>query len=143
MVTQWGQFLDHDITLTPEHEEHDCCHAEFDPDDYCFPIEVSTADAFYSTKSISCLEFTRSVAYCEENGGTTQQINGITSFIDASSVYGTDDDTATLLRSFTDGKLLVDENNQLPSIEVLNFPFYLPYFHFYKTLLNRRCTLES
>ena len=83
LVVQFGQFLDHDITLTPEHEEHDCCRLEFNATDNCFPIEVDTTDSFYSIEDVSCLEFTRSVAYCEENGGTRQQLNGITSFIDA------------------------------------------------------------
>ena len=117
MVTQWGQFLDHDITLTPEHEEHDCCHLEFNATDNCFPIEVDTADSFYSIEDVSCLEFTRSVAYCEENGGTRQQLNGITSFIDASNVYGSDEDTAAEIRSFIDGKLLVQTHDLLPIID--------------------------
>ena len=117
MVTQWGQFLDHDITLTPENEEHDCCQKEFNATDECFPMRISSTDYFYSTNTVTCLEFTRSVAYCEENGGPRQQINGITSFVDASNVYGSDDETAADLRSFSDGKLLVDENNLLPNID--------------------------
>ena len=117
MVTQWGQFLDHDITLTPEHEEHDCCHREFNATDECFPMRISSTDSFYSANTVTCLEFSRSVAYCEENGGARQQINGITSFVDASNVYGSDDETAAALRSFVDGKLLVDENNLLPYVD--------------------------
>ena len=97
MVTQWGQFLDHDITLTPENEDHDCCTRAFNATDECFPITVSATDSFYSTKLVSCLEFSRSVAYCEENGGARQQVNGITSFVDASNVYGSDDDTGLVL----------------------------------------------
>ena len=118
MLTQWGQFLDHDITLTPEEEVHDCCTEHID-DEECFPIFISGADTFYSDKSVNCLEFTRSVAYCEENGGARQQLNGITSFVDASNVYGSDDDTAALLRSGSDGKLLVTDDNLLPVIDGL------------------------
>ncbi len=117
LVTQWGQFLDHDITLTPENEEHDCCTAAANATDECYPITISPADDFYNPKAVQCLEFTRSVAYCEENEGARQQVNGITSFVDASNVYGSDDDTAALLRSFVDGKLLVDDNNLLPVID--------------------------
>ena len=117
MVTQWGQFLDHDITLTPENEEHDCCTRAFNASDECFPIGVSATDSFYSTKLVNCLEFSRSVAYCEENEGPRQQVNGITSFVDASNVYGSDDDQAAFLRSFVDGKLKVGDNNLLPEID--------------------------
>ena len=116
MLTQWGQFLDHDITLTPEEHIEDCCSEETD-DDECFPIFVSSSDSFYSLSGINCLEFTRSVAYCEENGGARQQMNGITSFIDASNVYGSDDEIAASLRSNIDGKLLVDGPNFLPIID--------------------------
>ena len=115
MLTQWGQFLDHDITLTPENEVHDCCTAN--SEDECFPIFISASDPFYSDKSLNCLEFSRSVAYCEENGGARQQLNGITSFIDASNVYGSDDFTAAALRSFTDGKLKMGANNLLPQTD--------------------------
>lgn len=93
--------MDHDITLTPENEEHDCCT---DDTENCFPMTISSLDSFYKTVSVECLEFTRSVEYCEENsvaGEPRQQINGITSFIDSSNVYGSDDDTASQLRSFT------------------------------------------
>ena len=117
LLTQWGQFLDHDITLTPENEEHDCCHATFNATDECYPIYISTTDAFYSANAVECLEFSRSVAYCEENGGARQQLNGITSFVDASNVYGSDDDTALALRSLVDGKLLIGDNNLLPILD--------------------------
>merc|ERR1712223_2133780 len=116
MVTQWGQFLDHAITLTPEEHIDDCCSDEAD-DEECFPIFVSSADSFYSLSGVNCLEFTRSVAYCEENGGARQQMNGITSFVDASNVYGSDDEIAASLRSNVDGKLLVDDSNFLPIID--------------------------
>ena len=76
MVTQWGQFLDHDITLTPEEHAEDCCeHAE--EDENCFPIQIPSVDPFYSAHDVSCHEFTRSVAFCEEDTDRTrEQING-------------------------------------------------------------------
>ena len=79
MVTQMGQFLDHDITLTPETEAEECCeHA--DADENCFPIQIPSVDPFYSTRStgaVHCLEFTRSTAFCEEERtGEHEQING-------------------------------------------------------------------
>merc|ERR1712223_1799463 len=93
MVTQLGQFLDHDITLTPEEEADDCCqHPE---EESCFPIALPQNDAFYSTISVpqTCLEFSRSTAFCEELSTVREQINGITAFVDASNVYGSNDET--------------------------------------------------
>ena len=65
MHTQWGQFLDHDITLTPEEEVHDCCttHNVSHLNSQCFPIHVDKTDSFYFNqtvnRNVSCLEFSR------------------------------------------------------------------------------------
>ena len=90
MLTQWGQFLSHDNTLTPfDFSVSGCCPLEVDSDDDCFPLFVSTAnDPFYQGHGVTCLSFTRSTAYCEENQGPRQQMNAINSFVDASNVYG-------------------------------------------------------
>ena len=112
MVTQFGQILDHDIADTPSHEDENCCSNEHK--DECFPIPVPSTDSFYSHRNVDCLEFTRSVAYCEENGGVWQQFNGLTHFVDASIVYGSDEETANNLRSFVDGKLKMGMHNLLP-----------------------------
>ena len=85
MVTQMGQFLDHDITLTPETHAEECCEHP-DEDENCFPIPLPSVDPFYSSRSdgaVSCLEFTRSTAFCSEDHDeeredeVTEQINGI------------------------------------------------------------------
>ena len=57
MLTQWGQFLDHDITLTPE-EEIQCCSTE-DVAAECFPIRIGGQDSFYSPRNETCLDFSR------------------------------------------------------------------------------------
>ena len=84
MVTQMGQFLDHDITLTPETHAEECCEHP-DEDENCFPIPLPSVDPFYSSRSdgaVSCLEFTRSTAFCSEDHDeeredeVTEQING-------------------------------------------------------------------
>ena len=131
MVTQMGQFLDHDITLTPEDHEDNCCGGSVSsPDGNCYPIEIPADDSFYSTHNQNCLEFTRSTPYCEAEeaatGNVREQINAITAFVDASNVYSsTDGDSGDediqeawdLRMRDGSGKLIVGPNNLLPKLD--------------------------
>ncbi len=123
MLVQMGQFLDHDITLTPEtHVDSPCCEVDHEN---CMTIEIPNSDSFFSQHSQTCLEFTRSTPFCEDQESDKrprEQINGITAFVDASNVYGSDDETAAKLRSNAgDGKLLYEEQGDgfymLPDID--------------------------
>ncbi len=107
MVTQLGQFLDHDITLTPEYEEEHCCMEPENPE--CFPIPVGQDDSFFGSLGTSCLELRRSVPFCEENGGPPEQFNALSAFLDSSNVYSSNDTMASLLRAENDddGKMNV------------------------------------
>ena len=98
MVTQFGQFLDHDITLTPENEVHNCCQDSTQAE--CYVLDLPANDPFYSTLSTrqSCLEFTRSVAYCKDTNTVREQMNAITAFVDASNVYGSTSTDAVIFR---------------------------------------------
>lgn len=111
IVWQWGQFLDHDITLTEEAGETD---AE------AFNIAVPAGDPFFDPFRTSTQEihFTRS-AVADGTGvdSPAEQINAATSFIDGSMVYGSSEEVAASLRSFEGGRLLTSENNLLPIAE--------------------------
>ena len=92
-VFTWGQFLDHDITRTPENPAES------------FPIPPVPNDIITAP-----ITFHRSSAFPGTGNGTglpRQQQNNITSWIDGSNVYGSDVATANSLRSFIDGKLIV------------------------------------
>ena len=98
----------------------DCCDPEIKDDDRCFNIDI-TDDEFYTDKR-TCFSFTRSDTICT-NGETREQLNGITSFIDASNVYGSDELTAKGLRSETElGEMKVHkEGPTLPTRKQCGF----------------------
>ena len=78
---------------------------------FCFNIDTVN-DAFFTGKT-SCLPFTRSDAICGETNVRTQ-FNGVSSYVDASNVYGSDKDTADKLRTKTDGQMV--ENKRGPML---------------------------
>ena len=108
MFWAFGQFIDHDLDLTEEGEE-----GEFTP------ISVPVGDPFFDPFGTgeAFIPFTR-VTPNEGTGETEprEYTNAITSFLDASMVYGSDAETAAALRT-DGGKLLLDENNFLVQTE--------------------------
>ncbi|XP_065214179.1 peroxidasin [Planococcus citri] len=109
MVMQWGQFLDHDLdhalpSTTLESWEGLDCKKTCAYSEPCFPMEVPRNDT--RIKNRRCMDFIRSSAVC--GSGTTsvffhklqprQQLNQLTSYIDASQVYGFIRDRSFLLR---------------------------------------------
>ncbi|KAF5271217.1 hypothetical protein FQA39_LY08224 [Lamprigera yunnana] len=120
LFMQWGQFLDHDLTSSAQARMFNrsvpqCCQDEglgLLPRDLthpeCLPIPVSKDDWFLSQFGIRCIEFVRSAptSRIDCDLGWREQINQVTSYIDASNVYGSDQDIADLLRLFHKGQLL-------------------------------------
>lgn len=107
----WGQFLDHDIDLSGGPD---------DPaDEEAFDIPVPTDDVLFNPTGASdvVIPFTRS-GFDSETGTSEdnprQQVNEITSYIDGSQVYGSDQETADSLREFEGGRLLVRDEGLLP-----------------------------
>lgn len=100
----WGQFIDHDIDLTLDDEIES------------FPIPVPLGDPFFDPffTGNQTISLHRS-AFDSSTGinSPREQINGITPFIDASMIYGSDDTRATYLRT-PDGKLKVSDGDLLP-----------------------------
>jgi len=88
-VFTWGQFLDHDMILTPVDSEE-------------INIAVLPNDII-----INPIPFKRSATLSGTgtNGIARQQINVNTAWIDASQVYGSDVELANQLRTFKNGKL--------------------------------------
>ena len=82
-----------------------------DLSDVCFPIRIPNDDKVFEPGT--CMHFVRSAAG-QLSLGARQQMNQITSYIDASNVYGSDQLTAQDLRSRELGLLATNEKGMLP-----------------------------
>jgi hypothetical protein len=100
-VYVWGQFIDHDMDLTPDGGA-------------ALPITVAPGDPIGGAGS---LPFTRSQFDPNTGTGTgnpRQQVNAVTSFLDLSQVYGSDAAKADALRTHVGGQLKTSPGNMLP-----------------------------
>jgi peroxidase len=94
---QWGQFIDHDISLTEP----------ANPAEHFF-IDVPQGDPYFDpagsgTMTIAMDRSIYDITTGKDHANPRQQINEITAYLDASMVYGSDPYTAARLRAW-DGK---------------------------------------
>jgi peroxidase len=84
---QWGQFIDHDITETPT----------IDPPEP-FDIPVPAGDPWFDPDSTGAETIPLNRSYYVSRNEVSEQVSGITAFIDASQVYGSDETRAEALK---------------------------------------------
>jgi peroxidase len=114
-VYVWGQFIDHDLGLTPTAANEQ------------FNISVPTGDAYFDPKGTGTkfIPMTRS-AFDPATGASVtsprQQLNALTAWIDGSMIYGSDTATALKLRTLEGGHLKLDSDGMLPENNTSNFP---------------------
>uniref|UniRef100_A0A673JIP2 Eosinophil peroxidase n=1 Tax=Sinocyclocheilus rhinocerous TaxID=307959 RepID=A0A673JIP2_9TELE len=127
LLVEWGQWIDHDLTLTPQSPSTAAfktgadCTRTCSRDTPCFPIQIPLSDPRTGTQS--CMPFFRSAPSCTVSLGHREQLNAITAFVDANMVYGSSDGLAATLRNLSSplGLLAV---NQFHSDQGLGFmPF--------------------
>ena len=105
MVWQWGQFLDHDLDLSPVASPEEP-----------FDIAVPSGDPYFdpAATGVQVIPLDRTV-YVYDASGVRQQTNAISAFLDASNVYGSDDERAQALRALDgSGCLAVSPGGLLP-----------------------------
>ncbi|KAM4700346.1 myeloperoxidase-like [Discoglossus pictus] len=109
MFMQWGQFIDHDLDLAPETPARSTflqgidCDVSCAREPPCFPLKIPPNDPRISNRS-DCIPLFRSSPACVPRTSVREQMNILTSFIDASQVYGSTNQLASRLRN---------NNNQL------------------------------
>ena len=106
-VWGWGQFIDHDVNLND--------------DDFLEPNDISipNCDSMFDPNCTGTVKIRMFRSLSDPTTGTSvanprKHINEITSFIDGSGVYGSDEDRANWLRTFVDGKLKTSNGGLLP-----------------------------
>ena len=102
----FGQFIDHDIGLTPDGDEDVSVHVQ--PGDEWFdPLGFGTVE-------IHVLRNVYDPATGTSVDNPREHPNVISSFIDGSAVYGSDEERADWLRTFSGGKLRTSVGNMPP-----------------------------
>lgn len=122
LVWQWGQFLDHDIDLTPT-----LVPAE------AFDIPVPFGDVWFDPNGTGTQVIGMERSYYEVIDGVREQVNEITSYIDASNVYGSNAVRARALRTLdgtgrmktSAGDLLPFNEGGLPNAPASSANFFL------------------
>ncbi|XP_069575830.1 thyroid peroxidase [Brachyistius frenatus] len=119
LLVEWGQYIDHDITFTPQSTDTadvDCSNTCQNVQQ-CFPIQTD------GSCEQACMPFHRSSPDCFVGCGADvgraarrQQLNAISSFVDASVVYASTPQLASFLRDLggRNGKLAVNDQFKDP-----------------------------
>ncbi|KAL0979365.1 hypothetical protein UPYG_G00184150 [Umbra pygmaea] len=117
LVTLFSQWINLDLAVTPtspsirSFNNSVDCYMTCDHTEPCFPITVPEDELHVK----ECIPFIRSAPACSYVFGESnvrQQMNSLTSFIDAGQVYGSEEVQARNLRDLTNDKGLLRVNTQ-------------------------------
>ncbi|KAG8512396.1 Thyroid peroxidase [Galemys pyrenaicus] len=127
LLTVWGQYISHDIAFTPQSASKAAfgggadCQLTCENQNPCFPIQLPSNAS--QSGHPGCLPFYRSAAACGtgsqgallgnlSQASPRQQMNGLTSFLDASTVYGSSTAAEQRLRNWTSAAGLLRVNTR-------------------------------
>ncbi|KAJ8673332.1 hypothetical protein QAD02_004594 [Eretmocerus hayati] len=115
MVIAWGQFMDHDYTLTAtpldpynRNDPEECCHrSPEEKNPYCYEITIPEDDPFYHVFHVRCQDFVRAFPGVRPGCrlGSRVPFNLLSGVLDGNTVYGIDDHFARKLRTGYEGLL--------------------------------------
>ncbi|KAF6106794.1 thyroid peroxidase [Phyllostomus discolor] len=141
LLVAWGQYIDHDIAFTPQSASGAAlgggadCQRTCESRHPCFPIQLPANAS--GTSGTTCLPFYRSSAACGtgaqgalfgnlSTANPRQQMNGLTSFLDASTVYGSSPALEKQLRNWTSAEGLLRVNTRHADAGRAYLPFAPP-----------------
>ncbi|TSM12519.1 Eosinophil peroxidase [Bagarius yarrelli] len=125
LITFFGQWNDHDLSFTPfspsirSFSDGIDCDDSCDRSEPCFPIQIPRDDP--RLPSNSCLPVFRSAPTCGSGNGAymfggvpqvREQINALTSYLDAGQLYGSEDTLAQELRNLSNNEGLMRVNDR-------------------------------
>nr|XP_014349544.1 PREDICTED: eosinophil peroxidase [Latimeria chalumnae] len=136
ILVEWGQWIDHDMDLTPQSASTSSfsdgldCSKMCVNGNPCFPIQIPESDP-RSCGEKDCMPFFRSAPACGSGDSALlvgklsprEQLNSITSFVDASLVYGSTDSLARRLRNLTEDHGLLAVNQEYSDNGLAYLPF--------------------
>nr|XP_055109423.1 thyroid peroxidase isoform X3 [Symphalangus syndactylus]XP_055109425.1 thyroid peroxidase isoform X3 [Symphalangus syndactylus] len=141
LLMAWGQYIDHDIAFTPQSTSKAAfgggadCQMTCENQNPCFPIQLP--EEARPAAGTACLPFYRSSAACSTGdqgalfgnlsmANPRQQMNGLTSFLDASTVYGSSPALERQLRNWTSAEGLLRVHARLRDSGRAYLPFAPP-----------------
>src|SRR5262245_30925633 len=123
---QWGQWITHDLDLTRNGPEFDTLSTD-EEGDFSIPIEDSDDPLGPNPIPFHRSEYDPATGTPDPVPGTPrlnrrEVINSVTSYIDASMVYGSDPDRAAALRTLKGGKLKTSADGLLLPLNDAGLP---------------------
>ncbi|KAF7479328.1 lactoperoxidase [Marmota monax] len=131
LFMQWGQVVDHDLDFAPDTEMGSSEYSKTQCDEYCiqgdncFPIMFPPNDPKLETQG-KCMPFFRAGFICPTppyQSLAREQINALTSFLDASFVYGSEPSLASNLRNLSSPVGLMAVNEEFSDHGLPYLPF--------------------
>ncbi|XP_037665025.1 lactoperoxidase isoform X2 [Choloepus didactylus] len=131
LFMQWGQIVDHDMDFAPDTELGSSeyskaqCEERCIRGDNCFPIMFPPKDPKMKTQG-KCMPFFRAGFVCPTppyQSLARQQINALTSFLDASFMYGSEPSLANRLRNLSSPLGLMAINQEVSDHGLPYLPF--------------------
>ncbi|XP_044155567.1 peroxidasin homolog [Bufo gargarizans] len=127
MLMQWGQFLDHDLDQTvpalsmSRFSDSAPCSQVCTNDPPCLPIDIPNNDP--RGNSGQCMFFARSSPVCGsgvtslllDSAYSREQVNMLTSYMDASNVYGSTEQESRELRNLRNQKGMLKVGQVVPT----------------------------